>query len=605
MSRLLGLCCLLLAADHAGALSGQLVPEMRQLSKASSAPGNGSRVWAPERPNRVVANATVGALSVEPRTNESAWFVAARGKGTTLQLFALKGPGAKGAHAAVLPARGSARPWRAGIRREGGGQLALENRGDVDGWEALLEEDTSLAGRATMGKLKFKASASAVFRIVVGVLFIAIAILIQWFNEVRSVHMVTLVSRGEAECVTVSSEKVDPNNRGKLVHVQGRATGARPVVDQQFEDAIVTGCLKLQSTVEIFEWVQTTRTWLDERKEKRSQPRFHTEWSTTHHDSLRFKKPSPDNPRVPSGLLLGTFTESCKRVELGAFALSDFMVKSFLKFEPAMPHLPSIVTAHGMTYFANTSDGYYYARPGLTAPAGSAIASAGLFGEPQVGDVRVRFLCVPEGEATVVAVQCQKSHGIEGFVPYRPIPRVPCFRSFHERLIEEGERPLEEFRREQRRACCCTSSGPTSWACCCTCNAIANICSQEIITEEIMYVSDELDPREKPFMKVVPRSSPRVWGFRIIGFIILFFSVYMVVQPFKTLLQEAPLLTAYGGGVSYLISAVVTLEVFFLILATAYSCYLPMVSLRWFLAMGVVIAAPLVYGSWWSMHQAA
>mmetsp|Transcript_49780 Transcript_49780/g.115546 ORF Transcript_49780/g.115546 Transcript_49780/m.115546 type:complete len:612 (+) Transcript_49780:111-1946(+) len=424
--------------------------------------------------------------------------------------------------------------------------------------------------------------------ILFGALFFLIAIPIQWFNEERSVRMDTLLSRGLEECVSIDCNDLHPSNRGKLVHVQGRSIGAMPVVDPQFQDALVKHCLKLQSTVEVFEWVQTTRTWL-EGKERRSQPRFHTEWTTIHHDSLRFRKPSPENPRLPSGLSLGTFTTVCKRVELGAFVLTDEMVNLFHKFEPAMKHLPSRVTAHGLTFYANTEDGYFYMRPS----AAPSVNPARLFHDHQVGDVRVRFMCVPEGNATVVAVQCKKD-GCESFVPYRTIPRAPCITDVQERqkLIEEGERPLKDLRREI--ACC---SGGVSTCCCCPCNTIACCCTSEVITEEIFFVSDRLDPVEKPFQWVVQRNPCRVWNFRLIGWAVMFLGSGMILGPFSGSMRDAPGLRSFGSAAAMVLAAIITLATSTLIVSAAYVCYRPLVSLKWMCVICVVILIPLLWGS--------
>lgn len=429
---------------------------------------------------------------------------------------------------------------------------------------------------------------SGLANIIFGVLIFLLAIPIQWFNEERSVRMDTLISRGLEECVSVDARNTNMSNRGKLVHVQGRAVGSVPVVDPQFQDAFVKHCLKLQSTVEVFEWRQTTKT-VTEGKEKRTQPRFHTEWTTIHHDSMRFRKPILENPTLPNGLCLGTFTTVCKRVELGAFVLTDEMTNSFHKFEPAMRRLPQTITAHGHTFFANPKDGYYYMRPS----AASLSPPARLFHDHQVGDVRVHFMCVPDCDATVVAVQCKKE-GVETFLPYRTIPRAPCITDVQQRekLIEQGEGSLKDMRRE---IACCT--GGVATCCCCPCNTIACCCGSEIVTEEIFFVSDQFDPVEKPFQWVVKRNPCRVWNFRLIGWGIMFLGCGMVLGPFGGLLRNSPLLRSYGGGAPFVLAAVITFATASLIMAAVSCCYRPVSAMKWILVILIVIVIPLVWGS--------
>lgn len=426
--------------------------------------------------------------------------------------------------------------------------------------------------------------------IMLGILVFLLAVPIQWFNEERSVRMETLISRGLEECVSVDSMNTNSSNRGKLVHVQGRAVGAAPLQDPQFQDAVVRHCLKLQSTVEVFEWIQTTKTFVED-KEKRTQPRFHREWTTIHHDSMRYRKPILENPTLPNGLCLGTFTTTCKRVELGAFVLSDDMVNSFHKFEPAMRRLPNVITAHGFAFYANTKDGYYYMRP-----SSSYVNPSRLFVDHHPGDVRVHFMCVPDCDATVVAVQCNRD-GVETFVPYRTIPRAPCITDLQERekLIEQGEGPLKEMKRE---ATCCTGGvGGVATCCCCPCNTIACCCGSEIVTEEIFFVSDQHESREKPFQWVVRRNPCRVWNFRLIGWAVMFLGTGMILSPFASLLRTSVLLRAYGGGASWILAAIITFSTAAMIMVAVYTCYRPIMAVRWLLVIVVVIVVPLMLGN--------
>jgi len=423
-----------------------------------------------------------------------------------------------------------------------------------------------------------------------GVIMMLVAGAIQWFNEERSARAEALFARGLEDVLSVEAEHPSKGNRGRLVHVQGIARGAAVLKDPQFREVAVSRCLKLQSNVEVFQWVQTTRTWYEGRI-RRSQPRFHSEWSTAHHDSLRFRKPSPENPRPPAGLCLGTSTQVCGRVELGGFVLPKDMVNAFQRFEPAMAHLPRRITTNGLTFFANDQDGYYYARPSASGSRSSALD--GLFTKHEVGDVRVRFLCVPETDATVVAVQCHKE-GCESFVPYRPVPLGPCVQDWKARQtsVEEGFRPLREFRSETS---CCAGSGMAG-CCCCACNTIACICSQEVVTEEIYYVSDRLDPVEQPFKSFVPRSPWRVWNFRLLGLLVMFMGMRLVLRLFSEVFQGSTALAAYGGSAGLVVTVSLTLASFALSVSAAAACYRPMVAARWLLVAGLILAMPLLLG---------
>lgn len=434
--------------------------------------------------------------------------------------------------------------------------------------------------------------------IIFGTMLIALAIPIQWFNESRTIKMETMLFRGLRECVSIDPTEVDTENRGKLVHAQGRTRGSTPLVDAQFVDAQLRHGLKLQSTVEVFEWVQTTP-WV-QGASKRSQTRFQEEWTTIHHDSLRFRKPSPDNPRLPNGLMLGTTTAVCDRVELGGFVLPGEILNSFHRFEPAIRHLPAVVHAHGLSFFANDQDGYYYARPSASTASLMARPSAGMTGhsvakvltEHEVGDIRVRFMWVPEGETTVVAVQCDRD-GTETFVPYRPVAQAPCVTDFQARQmqIDEGERPLKDFK--SSKSCCTEGVGG---CCCCPCNAIACCCTQEVVTEEIFYVSDKLDPVEKAFQKVVHRNPMRVWNFRFAGWCMMFLGTGMIVRPLTGFIEEVHALSFYGHASGLVLTGAITFSAAALIVSAAYTCYRPVMAVQWFGLACLVAASPGLLG---------
>jgi len=438
--------------------------------------------------------------------------------------------------------------------------------------------------------------------IIFGAMLIALAIPIQWFNEARSIKMETMLVCGLRRCVSVDAAEVDTGNRGKLVHVQGRTHGSTPLVDAQFVDAQLRHGLKLQSTVEVFEWAQTTA--YVQGASKRSKTKFQEEWTTIHHDSLRFRKPSPDNPRLPTGLVLGTSTIVCDHVELGGFVLPSEILSSFHRFEPAMRHLPTVVHAHGLAFFANEQDGYYYGRPSTSAASLMAKPGAGMAGfstpraakvltEHEVGDIRVRFMWVPEGEATVVAVQCDRD-GAETFVPYRPVAQAPCITDFQslQMQIDEGERPLKDFKASKS---CCTEG--VGGCCCCPCNTIACCCMQEVVTEEIFYVSDKLDPLEKAFQKVVHRNPMRVWNFRFAGWCTMFLGIGMIVRPLAGLIEEeVHELSVYGSASGLVLTATITFSAAALIVSAAYMCYRPFMAIQWFCLTCLLAASPVFLG---------
>jgi len=438
---------------------------------------------------------------------------------------------------------------------------------------------------------------------IIGIVCLAFGLLVLWFNEHRSVKTDTLLSRGLSECESIDAFKPSYDSLGCLVHVQGTTEGLSQVIDPQFQGATVNGCLKFQSTIEVYEWVQTVKISQSGRlvdvpgRKNNIQYDFHREWSTIHRNSHAFQssagKASPENPRPPRGLNLGTATTVCKNVQLGNFKLPEDMVDQLRNFQPAMPYLPKTVEACGLKFHAD-KDGYYYARPSARstrdvpwraedAPSKKAV----------VGDIRARFLCVLPGDATVAAVHCRQND-IDTFVRFRAIPRGCCSSEDEDRirLIEEGQRSRQEIKQSYSdMAPCITKNRVIATCFCCPCSTINSVCSKEVVTEEIYYISESLDDIEKPFEGVVPRNRWRACLFRAIGWLVCYLTGYLLA---KTLSSEGINIgrSFYGSWASAVFGAVFATALAALIIAAAYLCYSPAQSFKWMCVVALVIALP-------------
>ncbi|CAK0887632.1 unnamed protein product, partial [Prorocentrum cordatum] len=68
----------------------------------------------------------------------------------------------------------------------------------------------------------------------------------------------------------------------------------------------------------------------------------------------------------------------------------------------------------------------------------------------------------------------------------------------------------------------------------------------EIITDEICFVSDQIDPKEKAFCQVVRRNPCRVWVFRLLGWATMTLGISLCAGPFQSRALGLPILEAYG-----------------------------------------------------------
>eukprot|EP00913_Durusdinium_trenchii_P000258 g235.t1 len=76
-----------------------------------------------------------------------------------------------------------------------------------------------------------------VFGLIFGIIAFSLAVSVHWFNEERSAKIEVLLTKGLEDCRSVDANKLDTENRGRLVHVQGQATGQFPIRDAQFQDS--------------------------------------------------------------------------------------------------------------------------------------------------------------------------------------------------------------------------------------------------------------------------------------------------------------------------------------------------------------------------------
>ena len=80
----------------------------------------------------------------------------------------------------------------------------------------------------------------------------AVAVFVLFWNEGRAVKRAEALQEGGGAVVTVSADKVDPANEGKLVHLTGAATTTETLADAEF--GITTNALKLRRVAEMYQW---------------------------------------------------------------------------------------------------------------------------------------------------------------------------------------------------------------------------------------------------------------------------------------------------------------------------------------------------------------
>jgi hypothetical protein len=424
----------------------------------------------------------------------------------------------------------------------------------------------------------------SVLQFVLGIALIIFSIPVLWFNEKRAAEMETLLVQGASDCLPVGGQQADHGNNGCLVHITDeKAHAAAPVRDDCFEEASFDkGCLRLNRTAEIYQWV--------EQKTERSEDQlgggrrtttsysYHTEWNQALHDSSKFHDQSKAN-LLPNWLTAGVKITNCDRVDYGdAFVLPEDLVSQCQRFVEA--ELPAKMTARGHVF--RKSGEHYCCRPDSDGTSADKIAAT-----PQVGDVRVRFTYVADGVVTVIALQDEAKDGRTSFLPFRSVSRGLFGISKEEetkRRLVAGRKTSDELSREAT-----WTAGPLSCLCC-ACNIVAG-CMQGVLTPEIYHLYEGSVGIPQCFERMDNANRCGKWLGRFVGWMMMYIGLCGVFAPFVAVLAVIPFLSHMGSWVVTVFSFFVTLVVASLISALAWLAYRPLIAAAYIAVAWIVSLA--------------
>ena len=235
----------------------------------------------------------------------------------------------------------------------------------------------------------------AIIGVLIGIaVVIGSAVLLFW-NEGRAIKTAQGLTEGAGVVRSVSADRIDPDNDGKLLHVSGMLTAGGPVSDGDF--ALKVQGLRLLRQVEMYQWKEEThtesRTKLGGGEERTTTYSYVRTWSDQPIDSARFREPrGHTNPamtyRSRDALAAGT--------HLGAFAVPDSLVRGFGTPRPlAATETQANALQIRIDKPVRVIDGVLYAGRDPS--------------QPVIGDMKVSFAEVPLQTASIVAAQAGSS----------------------------------------------------------------------------------------------------------------------------------------------------------------------------------------------------
>eukprot|EP00747_Dinoflagellata_sp_TGD_P215204 gnl/TRDRNA2_/TRDRNA2_87925_c0_seq1.p1 gnl/TRDRNA2_/TRDRNA2_87925_c0~~gnl/TRDRNA2_/TRDRNA2_87925_c0_seq1.p1 ORF type:complete len:574 (-),score=63.83 gnl/TRDRNA2_/TRDRNA2_87925_c0_seq1:74-1795(-) len=443
----------------------------------------------------------------------------------------------------------------------------------------------------------------SLFSVFLGVMVLSWSLPVLWVNERNQVAMESLLLSAQRDCIAASADQVDKTNRGKLVHVSGQLCSCVPLVDERFDDVrFEKGCARLQSVVEVYRWVETPVSVRcdDCESEALTEYRYSLEWCTTFEDSQHFQEAAGHENLLPPMIRLGFAHADAERVSLGNFEVPQDLLQNITTFQPAEQHLPSKISASpGLRFCRAPDQRYFYCRAHSDKQTGETVAD-------QVGDLRVHFMWVPDSPITVVALQTgehAQSRGIrrkslddsategrETFAPYRPIWRS-AFRwgpdDERKALLIAARQSHGEVAHD--RLC---FDKPLCCLCCC-CSLAIRVFSSRAVIGEVYYISEKEETMKESFTAIQRTAgSLRVWGSRLLGWLLMFLGLILTTHPFIGLFASGPPLQKFGSGAIWLLCFGGTGCLTLLVTLSAYAIYRPMLAILMAITLSVAVIVP-------------
>jgi len=245
----------------------------------------------------------------------------------------------------------------------------------------------------------FSRIGGAIKGVVVGFILLAVAFVLLFWNEGRSVKRYKTLKEGSGAVVSVEAGKVDKANAGKLVHLTAKADTKQTLTDDLF--GVSARALKLKRIVEMYQWTETShkesKKNLGGSKTQKTTYSYSKKWSEDVIKSADFHE--SEGHKNPGSKAYRSLTQTAEPITLGAFVLSPSLVDKIDHFEP-LPIESDATLPEAIKEKVKISDGGFY--------VGKDTA------KPEVGDTRIKFEVAKPATITVVAAQVKQT-----FEPYK------------------------------------------------------------------------------------------------------------------------------------------------------------------------------------------
>ncbi len=234
--------------------------------------------------------------------------------------------------------------------------------------------------------------------VLLGLAIFIIAFPVLFINESSEVKRFKALKEGLGAVVSVSSDKMDPANEAKLIHITGVTKTEDVLSDPEF--GISEVALHLSRRAEMYQWKESSSTKTEKQvggSEKTTTTYSYSKvWSSSLINSSSFKKSGHSNP---GSMRYDSRNWSAQTVYVGGFRLNSGQIGRTGSYHaltiPISNQAPVVVRNQ-----AKVENNYFY----------FGFSSA----NPSIGDTRVSFTVAPPGGS--ISIVAQQSG--DTFVPY-------------------------------------------------------------------------------------------------------------------------------------------------------------------------------------------
>ncbi len=245
----------------------------------------------------------------------------------------------------------------------------------------------------------FSRIGDSVKSIVFGLIFFIAAFPLLFWNEGRAVKRYKTLKEGSGIVVSVSADRVDTENEGRLVHTSGRAVTDEILSDEPF--GISVNALKLQRIAEMYQWKEDvhteTRKKLGGGTETVTTYSYSKTWDERPIRSESFNR--PEAHRNPESMPYSSRTVTAGKITIGAFTLPQSLTGSIGNFSPFISGAETRIPVCIENKARRTENGFYIGNDPVS---------------PRIGDMRITFKTVSPTDISIVAKQIKDT-----FEPYR------------------------------------------------------------------------------------------------------------------------------------------------------------------------------------------